>query len=37
MSLTAEQWFPSVIWSGMMDGVDNSAIETYAQDRKQLD
>ena len=37
MALTAEQWFPSVIWSGMMDGVDNAHIETFAQDRKQLD
>ena len=37
MALTAEQWFPSVIWSGMMDGADNAALETYAQDRKQLD
>tara|TARA_B100000902_G_scaffold279862_1_gene265656 strand:+ start:911 stop:1495 length:585 start_codon:yes stop_codon:yes gene_type:complete len=37
MALTAEQWFPSVIWSGMMDGVDNAQIETFANDRKQLD
>jgi uncharacterized protein (TIGR02466 family) len=37
MALTAEQWFPSVIWSGMMDGVNNAHIETFANDRKQLD
>ena len=37
MALTAEQWFPSVIWSGMMDGADNAALETYAQDKKQID
>jgi len=37
MALTAEQWFPSVIWSGMMDGADNAAIETFANDRKAID
>ena len=37
MALTAEQWFPSVIWSGLLSGADNSALETYAYDRKQLD
>lgn len=37
MSLTAEQWFPSVIWSGMLSGVDNSALEVFAYDRKSID
>lgn len=37
MSLTAEQWFPSVIWSGLLSGVDNKALETFAYDRKNLD
>ena len=37
MALTAEQWFPSVIWSGMMSGADNAAIETFANDRKNVD
>ena len=37
MALNAEQWFPSVIWSGMLNGVDNDKIETFAYDRKNLD
>ncbi len=37
MALNAEQWFPSVIWSGMLNGVDNEKIETFAYDRKNLD
>tara|TARA_Y200000002_G_scaffold249466_1_gene206596 strand:- start:1150 stop:1734 length:585 start_codon:yes stop_codon:yes gene_type:complete len=37
MALNAEQWFPSVIWSGLLNGVDNDAIETFAHDRKNLD
>ncbi len=37
MSLQAEQWFPSVIWSGMLSGVDNDAIITFAYDRQNLD
>lgn len=37
MSLTAEQWFPSVIWSGLMKGVDNDALSVFAYDRKSID
>lgn len=37
MALTAEQWFPSVIWSGLLSGIDNNAIETFAYDRKLTD
>jgi len=37
MALNAEQWFPSVIWSGLLSGVDNDLIETFAYDRKNLD
>ncbi len=37
MALNAEQWFPSVIWSGMLNGVDNDKVETFAYDRKNLD
>ena len=37
MALNAEQWFPSVIWSGLLSGVDNNLIETFAYDRKNLD
>ena len=37
MALTAEQWFPSVIWSGLLSGVDNNALETFAYDRKLTD
>ena len=37
MALNAEQWFPSVIWSGMLNGVDNDKVETCAYDRKNLD
>ena len=37
MALNAEQWFPSVIWSGMLNGVDNDKIESFAYDRKNLD
>tara|TARA_A200000159_G_scaffold80320_1_gene74420 strand:- start:170 stop:754 length:585 start_codon:yes stop_codon:yes gene_type:complete len=37
MALTAEQWFPSVIWSGMLSGVDNDAITTFSYDRKEVD
>lgn len=37
MSLQAEQWFPSVIWSGLLTGVDNSGLETFAYDRKLTD
>jgi uncharacterized protein (TIGR02466 family) len=37
MTLTAEQWFPSVIWSGMLSGVDNEAISLFAYDRMAVD
>lgn len=37
MALTAEQWFPSVIWSGLLNGVDNDAISLFAYDRKNVD
>jgi uncharacterized protein (TIGR02466 family) len=37
MALNAEQWFPSVIWSGMLSGVDNDAIQVFAYDRKNTD
>jgi len=37
MALNAEQWFPSVIWSGLLSGVDNDLFETFAYDRKNLD
>mgnify|MGYP001301652196 CR=1 FL=1 len=37
MALHAENWFPSPIWSGLLKGVDNDAIETFAYDRKNLD
>jgi uncharacterized protein (TIGR02466 family) len=37
MALNAEQWFPSVIWSGMLSGVDNDAIQIFAYDRKNTD
>ena len=37
MALTAEQWFPSVIWSGLLNGVDNDAISLFAYDRKNID
>lgn len=37
MALTAEQWFPSVIWSGLLSGIDNNALETFAYDRKLTD
>ena len=37
MALHAENWFPSPIWSGLLNGVDNDAIETFAYDKKTLD
>ncbi len=37
MALTAEQWFPSVIWSGKIDGIDNEGICSYLNDKKLLD
>jgi|TARA_Y100000114_G_C11728698_1_gene312346 uncharacterized protein (TIGR02466 family) len=37
MALNAEQWFPCVIWSGLLNGVDNNAIETFAYDKKAVD
>ena len=32
MALTAEQWFPNVIWSGLLSNVNNTAIEDFAYD-----
>lgn len=37
MALTAEQWFPSVIWSGLLSGVDNDALTVFAYDKKATD
>ncbi len=37
MALQAEQWFPSVIWSGLLSGVDNDALSTFAYDRQLTD
>ena len=37
MALNAEQWFPSVIWSGLLNGVDNDALTVFAYDRQAID
>lgn len=37
MALNAEQWFPSVIWSGLLNGVDNDALTVFAYDRQSID
>ena len=37
MALTAEQWFPNVIWSGLLSNVNNTAIEDFAYERKEQD
>ena len=37
MALTAEQWFPNVIWSGLLNNVNNTAIEDFAYERKEQD
>lgn len=37
MALKAEQWFPSVIWSGMLNGLDNEGIEKFAYQLKGMD
>lgn len=37
MSLKAEAWFPSIIWSGILDGVDNEKIKTHIHDVKSKD
>lgn len=37
MALKAEQWFPSVIWSGILNGLDNEGIEKFAYQLKGMD
>lgn len=34
MPLKSEPWFPSIIWSGMIDGLDHEQIKKYAYDLK---
>lgn len=37
MALKAETWFPSVIWSGLANGLDNNALESFAYELKDKD
>lgn len=37
MPMNAEPWFPSVIWNADVQGIDNTALATYANNRKQID
>ena len=37
MSLHAEMWFPSVVWSGFFQDIDNFKLKKFAYDKKQND
>lgn len=37
MSLHTELWFPSVVWSGMVHRIDNTALKKFAYERKKND
>ena len=37
MPLKAEAWFPSLIWSGLLDNTHNDKIKSFAYERKEQD
>ena len=37
MAMHTELWFPSVIWSGLLSGIDNDALTIFAYDKKATD
>ena len=37
MPLKAEAWFPSLIWSGLLDNTHNDKIKKFAYERKEQD
>lgn len=37
MAMHTELWFPSVVWSSILNNIDNSSLKTFAYDRKRND
>ena len=35
MSLTVEAWFPQLIWSGLLESIDNEKLKEFAYQRKE--